>query len=168
MIGAKTAQRVLFIGAGDGRLAAEVARVTGLNGRTVVIDQDGAAQQVVERAAAGLGTLVEFERAAPSSVPAEAGTFDIAVIHQTLNAAPPGPGEVVSEAARMIREGGRVVVIEGFSPQGLLDRWRRPASSAMAGEEIQRLLSAAGLRAARTLAESEGVTYAEASKPRSI
>jgi ubiquinone/menaquinone biosynthesis C-methylase UbiE len=166
MIGAKAGQQVLFIGAGDGRLPAEVARVTGLNGRTLVIDSETAAQDVVETAAADAGTLVEFQRSALSMVPADPGTFDIAVIHQSLGAAHAHRDRIVADAARVLRDGGRVVVIEGVSVSGILGKLRRPAASAMPSGEIQQLLTTAGLRAARTLAETDGVTYVEASKPR--
>jgi hypothetical protein len=66
----------------------------------------------------------------------------------------------------VLRGGGRLVVVEGVSATGFLGKLRRPAAATMSGGEIQQLLTTAGLRAARTLAETDGVTYVEASKPR--
>jgi hypothetical protein len=52
MIGAKSGQHVLVLGAGEGGLAAALAGVTGLNGRTLAIDPDAGASAAIERAGA--------------------------------------------------------------------------------------------------------------------
>ena len=66
MIGAKTGQTVLFLGGRQPGVVAEIARVTGLNGRTVVVESDPSLCGRVEAAAAEAGTLVEFVATAPA------------------------------------------------------------------------------------------------------
>jgi ubiquinone/menaquinone biosynthesis C-methylase UbiE len=164
MIGAKPGSQVLVVGAADSRLAAAVAAVTGLNGRTLVVDPSPDAQRSVETAAADAGTLVEFEQRSFSSTAAESGAFDIVVLSKSLGVSGEHPADVVSEALRVVRTGGRIVAIEGESTAGLFSALRRRPPSALTGDAIRDLLMAAGLRAARVLAETEGVTYVEGSK----
>lgn len=159
MIGAKPGQQVAILGAGDGSLAAAVAGITGLNGRTVVTDPAPDAEARIAAAAAKAGTLVDF---VPSGL---APGFDVVVVQRFLS--PPNvPAQVLQAAAGLVRPGGRVVVIEGGMTAGWLGLGRRAIAPAIAGETIRDLLSAAGLRAARVLAHSEGTTYVEASKAR--
>jgi ubiquinone/menaquinone biosynthesis C-methylase UbiE len=164
MIGAKAGQQVLMLGAADSRLAAALAAVTGLNGRTLVVDPSPDARRSVETAAADAGTLVEFEQQSFSSTAAETGAFDIVVLSQSLSVSGENPASVVSEAQRVARSGGRIVAIEGASTAGLFSALRRRPRSALTGDGIRDLLAAGGLRATRVLAEAEGVIYVEGSK----
>lgn len=167
MVGAKPGLQVLVLGAGDGKIAAAIAHVTGLNGRTLVIDPSHDAQTPVERAAAEAGALVDFQQAALTDLPSDLGSFDIVVLHQRLSAAADDPAPMIAEAVRVLRPGGRVVVVEGVMHTGWRDRLKAPRQSKIDADVIQGLLTAAGLRASRMLAEADGVTYAEGAKPRS-
>jgi ArsR family transcriptional regulator len=164
MVGARPGQTVLMMGAADPGLAAAVAVVTGLNGRTVVADPSSEAEETVLAAAASEGTLVEFETGTLTRLPFDPGAFDIAVICQSLPRSDEQPARMITEAARLVREGGRIVVIEGARPQRVLGMSRAPARPSLSGITISDWLTAAGLRAARVLAESDGLTYVEASK----
>jgi ubiquinone/menaquinone biosynthesis C-methylase UbiE len=164
MIGVKAGQQVLIVGAADSRLAAAVAGVTGLNGRTRVIDPSPDARRSVETAAADAGTLIEFEQQSFSNTSAETGAFDIVVLSQSLNVAGESPVDVIGEAVRAARAGGRIVALEGASTTGIFSALRRRPRSALTGDAIRDLLAAAGLRATRVLAEAEGVIYVEGSK----
>lgn len=166
MIGAKPAQQILILGASDGQIAAAVAAVTGLNGRTLVIDSAAEARGAVERAAANAGALVEFDQAPWSNLPAEPGTFDIVVVQQQMRDAGAASAALLTQAVRALRPGGRVVVIEGVKASGWRERLRSSRDTAVPTEALCQLLSASGLRAARILAQTEGVTYLEGSKPR--
>jgi ubiquinone/menaquinone biosynthesis C-methylase UbiE len=165
MIGAKPGQQVLIVGAGDGQLPAAVASVTGLNGRTLVIDPSPSAEARVSAAAAEEGVLVDFEPAAVASFAAPADGFDIAVVHRSLGS-PNVPAQVLNATARLLRPGGRVIVIEGGMTGGWRGIGQRPIPPALAGATIRDLLTAAGLRAARILAETDGVIYIEGAKSR--
>ena len=164
MIGAKPGQHVVVFGVGDGGLAAAVALVTGLNGRTLVADSSADAIQRVDGAAAKAGALVESINGPLTTLPLESGTFDIAVLHHTMTAA--DPSAMIAEAARVLRDGGRLLVIEGEGRPGMLGRFRRPPGPSLSGDAVRDLLEASGLRAARVLGESDGFVYVEGVKPR--
>src|SRR5688572_13599827 len=78
MIGAKPGQSVVVLGA-DGPLAAAIGLVTGLNGRTVVVDRAEDAAARVQTAADDAGALVEFVNAAPDATTCDDSGFDIVV-----------------------------------------------------------------------------------------
>jgi SAM-dependent methyltransferase len=166
MVGIKPGGTVAVLGAGTGRLAAELAAITGLNGRTVVVDGDPAAEARVAAAAAGAGQLVDFERSDWTSLPADLAGLDVAVINCQLAACGPEPAAVIREAVRVIRPGGRIVVIEGRPRKGLVARFAGPAGPVLAGEVVRDLLAAAGLHGSRVLGEEDGVTFIEGVKPR--
>jgi len=164
MIGAKAGQQVLVLGAGDAGLSAALALITGLNGRTLVIDPSPAAQARIDAAAAKAGALVESDRAPLVMLPVDSGGFDIAVVQYMLGSAADRLS-ILSEAARTVREGGRVLVIEDAPRPGVLGLFRRPSSPVIDGGTVRDLLVTIGLRAARVLAETDGVVYVEAVKP---
>jgi ubiquinone/menaquinone biosynthesis C-methylase UbiE len=163
MIGAKAGQSVIFFGSGNLPIGAEVGRITGLNGRTVLVDTGAAIGQAFERAAARAGALVEFIDASLTAVPGEASQFDVAVIIAALAArADDERLAICREAYRLIRPGGRVVIIEGRSRGGL---FRGGAGPTLPEDEARSLLERCGALAARRLADAEQVTYDEARKP---
>lgn len=166
MIGAKAGDRVLVIGAGDGRLAAGLGLVTGLNGRTLVVDRTPGAEARVEAAARRAGALVEFDAAPTATLSIGDGVFDIVVVPHELSEHPSELGRIASEAARVARPGGRVMVVEQTERSGFRGLLMRDARRALPAEDIRTLLSDAGLRAARVLAEVDGTAYIDAVKPR--
>jgi len=162
MIGAKAGDRVLVLGAGDGDLAGEIGRVTGLNGRTLVVDQDPPAAGRVEAGAAKAGALVEFESAPVAMLPIDPGAFDIVVLNEQLGSAAEGHRSLIcSEAHRVLRSGGRVISIETGSRPGLFGLLPRRAMPAIDHPTVLSLFTTAGFRGSRLLAESEGVVYCE-------
>ena len=88
MIGAKAGSSVLVIGASDLELAAEVAAVTGLNGRTLLVDPDPAVAAKAEAAGGKAGGLIEFQRAPLAMLPIDAETFDVVVLPGLAASAP--------------------------------------------------------------------------------
>ena len=166
MIGSKPAQQVLIVGAADPGLAAAVGTVTGLNGRTVVVDPASGAEQAVQKAAADAGTLVEFEQGPLAPLSAATDAFDIVVLCRTLGRPEAPPTIQIAEAKRVIRSGGRVVVIQRGKPGGMFGGFRANAPGALTGDAIRDLLDGAGLAAARVLADVGGVIYIEGSKRR--
>jgi hypothetical protein len=164
MVGAKAGSTVIFIGARDPALAAEIALVTGLNGRTLVVDPSGEKRSRIEAAAASAGALVDIETAPLTSLPLADGASDIAVITD-LGDASFGRDQIVREAARVVRSGGRVIVIQGKKTAGLRKLWAGAGGGdVIAADEILALLGAAGLRATRLLGSAEGTTYFEGTK----
>jgi ubiquinone/menaquinone biosynthesis C-methylase UbiE len=162
MVGAKAGSTVIVVGARDPTLAAEIALVTGLNGRTLVVDPSGEERSRIEAAAASAGALVDVETAALTSLPLADGASDIAVITDLGDAS--SRDQIVREATRVVRPGGRVVVIEGKKTGGLRKLWTGGGSDVIAADEILALLGVAGLRATRLLGSAEGISYFEGMK----
>jgi ubiquinone/menaquinone biosynthesis C-methylase UbiE len=168
MIGARSGDRILVVGAGDGQLAADAALAAGLNGTVQVVDRDAAAKARAESAAARAGALIEFVEltgGAPMTLPGADASFDIVVVnHAYARATFDDRARVVAEALRVVRGGGRVIVVEaGVKKRGW---FRTPADTTSPGEPSRDALTAGGWRAARVLADVDGVVYVEAMKGR--
>ena len=162
MIGAKAGDRVVFLGAADGRLAAEVALVTGLNGRTLVVDRTDGAAARVERAASQAGALVEFESAALTELPLEAGDVDVVAVNGQMGAlAEVAARAMALESLRVLRPGGRFVALEAGKPAGWRGLLQRSPQTPVDPDRLIASLTAAGFRAVRVLGESEGTMYLE-------
>jgi hypothetical protein len=163
MIGAKTGGTAIVVGASEPALAAEVALVTGLNGRTLVVIPDAADKTALETAAANAGALIDVEIAPATSLPAAADTFDVAVLHDASDTAL--RKEIVREAARVIRSGGRVVLNVGRQTGGLKKLFRGdPGRPAADHDQIIASLASAGLRGARLLGSADGISYYEGTR----
>lgn len=164
MVGVKTGDRVLLAGAPEPELAAQLARLTGLNGQTVAANQPAPSRAAIESAAAAEGVLVEFADAPPERLPADDGVVDIVVLAvQKTDASDAAWGRLLSEGFRSLRAGGRLLVIEGVRKSGLFGS---SSSAPPPADTVSPQLVAAGGRAARLLASAEGLTYYEAQKPR--
>ncbi len=164
MLGVKGGDRVLFCGAGMPDLAGAVGVITSLNGQTTVVDRRAGADAKVAAAAAAAGGLVDFEDAPLTLLPFDTGHWDVAVITQGLRALDGQAAQVLSEAIRVVRPSGRIVVLDHVSRPGLFGLVRNADTSAEPADKVVAVLGAAGLRAARLLAEVEGVRYFEAVK----
>jgi ubiquinone/menaquinone biosynthesis C-methylase UbiE len=164
MVGARPGDSVLFCGAGRPDLAGAVGAVTGLNGQTTVVDRRDEAEARVAAGAAAAGALVDFEDAPLTRLPFDNGRWDVAVIADGLAPLGGDATTVVSEAVRVVRPGGRVVIIDRVSRPGLFGLFRTPEASVTPAETVTGTLTAAGLRGVRLLAEVEGVRYFEGTK----
>jgi ArsR family transcriptional regulator len=139
--------RVADIGTGTGVLALELARA-GL--RVIAVDHSprmlAAARSKLEQ---DPGLEVDLRLGDASSLPLGDGEVDAAFAHMVLQYLP-SPVDAVREMARVVKPGGRVVVIDFVSH----DReWMRQELGVVrlgfATEEIEASFAAAGLRAPR-------------------
>jgi ubiquinone/menaquinone biosynthesis C-methylase UbiE len=163
MAGLRLGDRLLVVGCSDPKLIASLAVKTGLTGRACAIDEDRAratsAQAITERE----GALVETFSAPPTMMPLDAEAFDVVVIRDVLpNLTEDRRAGCMREVLRVLRGGGRCLVIDharrgGLA--GLIGGGGAPEYSAV--ETLQRN----GLKAARVLAERDGLAFAEAVKP---
>jgi hypothetical protein len=163
MIGAKPGNRIAIVGATDPALCAQLGLVAGLNGQAVVFDEDLDARRRIEAAAATAGTLIEFDQATPGALSANSDHFDVAVLMVPLAALDTrARAAAVDEAMRVIRPGGRIIVVDGAKRRGLFGLGSRPVR--VAADELLALLAAAGGRAQRQLMDAEGVAFYETRK----
>src|ERR1700736_2159213 len=123
MTGVKMGDRLSHIGcAHGGRLAAVAAKV-GLSGQAVAFVPDEASAARARKAAANAGVLVDVEIAPPTRLPAQDGSFDLAVIDDTgglLGALRPEVrAAAIRETFRLLRPGGRAIVMVAAPRAGL-------------------------------------------------
>lgn len=161
--GIKLGDRVLMLGSADPKLIAQLALKTGLTGRFVVVDEAESraarAAEVVERE----GALIETVTAPWTMLPLDAESFDVAVVRDVWPALDaPVRSSAVREVLRVLRPGGRCLVMETAARSGFASLLsRRPADPDYAAV---RALSEAGFKAVRTIAERDGVLFAEGVK----
>ena len=168
MTGVKLGEQVAQLGCSDGGLLGAVAKRVGLSGRFVAYVPDQASAERARRGAADAGVLVDVEAAPSARVPANGNMFDIVLIDDTdwyLSGMETARGaETLREGLRILRPGGRLMVIGATGAEGL-GRWL------MAGRRRRSLdqedaLQANGFALARRLAERDGYIFIEAIRPR--
>jgi len=171
MTGVKLGDRVAFVGVPDaGRVAAIAAKV-GLSGRAVAVTPDDVAVARVNKAAADTGVLVDTEAGDATRLPFGDGEFDIAVVDDTgamlEQLSDADRSAAAREVARILRPGGRLLVIGGALPTGLGKLISKVSASPLVlSGRINALLEQCGFGIVRTLAEREGLVFVEGLKPR--
>jgi ubiquinone/menaquinone biosynthesis C-methylase UbiE len=160
MAGIKLGDRLLVVGCTDALLIARLAVKTGLTGRAYAVD---AHENTVRRAAELAlrdGALVETSVSPLTTLPLESAAFDVAIVRDALpRMAADTRVACLGEVRRVLRPGGRCLVIDAL-PRGL-----RALMGAARDYEPVPLLQTAGFKAARVLAEREGMAFAEGVKP---
>jgi len=135
----------------------------------VAIVPDDAAAARAQKGAADSGVLVEVDVAPPTRLPLDNDAFDVAVIDDTGGLLSTMRAEdrvaTVREAIRILRPGGRVIVI-GVVPRGGLGALFSRAQNEPSLDPAP-ALQADGFKSVRTLAEREGLRFTEGIKPRS-
>jgi ubiquinone/menaquinone biosynthesis C-methylase UbiE len=172
MTGVKLGDQLLQVGcAHGGRLGAVAAKV-GLSGRAVLVAPDEASAERARKGAAAAGVLVDIEVAPPTRLPAKGDEFDLAVVDDTAGLLGTMRAEdrvaSIRELARVVRPGGRVLIIGAGTRGGLgalLTRTQSGPPFVASGDAIK-ALEADGFRSARVLGEREGLAFVEAIKPR--
>lgn len=164
MIGAKPANHVLVIGAANSALVAEIALITGLNGRTVAVDRAADSEQRIGDAAARAGTLVDYTDAPATMLPIDPDMFDIVVVQRTLT--PTDRSQVVGEAARVVRPGGRLIIIVRAQRAGVFGALSRRSPPSDDSDATLDALRATGLKAVRVLGQENETQFLEGTKPK--
>ena len=167
MAAVKLGDRFLSVGVRDPALVAILSAKAGLTGTACAVDADEAA---VAKAAAAIerdGALAEVTSAPWDRLPYDDGSFDLAVVHDVLSAVPADVrSRAASELLRVVRPGGRVLIVETAPRAGfgaLLHRQPIDATYASAGGGVN-TLAKAGFAAVRELAERDGIRYIEGIK----
>jgi ubiquinone/menaquinone biosynthesis C-methylase UbiE len=165
MSGIKLGDRVLVVGCSDAALITALAIKSGLTGRACAVDAVATRVAETARAVERNGALLEASTAPLTSLPYESSAFDVVVLRDVLGSAAHERTQIVAEAQRVLRPGGRCVVIETSAHTSLGGLVSRPVNTDfLSSGGAPPLLTAVGFAAVRTLAEREGVTFAEGVK----
>jgi ubiquinone/menaquinone biosynthesis C-methylase UbiE len=168
MTGVKMGDRFVQIGCAHGGRLAALAKKVGLSGRAVAVVPDAEAAARASRGASQSGALVEVELAPPTRLPLDDAAFDLALVDDAdgllARLAPEDRVRLVRETYRVLRPGGRVMVV-GAAPRGGLGALFSSAPRGGPRFDAVPLLEADGFRSARTLAQREGLAFVEAIKP---
>lgn len=167
MTGVKMGDRFAQVGCPDGARLAAVALKVGLSGRAVAMVPDAASAARARKAAAREGVLLELDITPPTRLPGADSAFDLVVLDDTAGLLTTLQAEdrvaAVREALRLLRPGGRVMVI-GAAPRSGLSALLAPAP-VRPRQDPATLLQAGGCKAVRLLAEREGLVFVEGMKP---
>lgn len=171
MSGVRTGERVLQINVDDRRIAAGIAARVGLTGEATIVLTDEPRAARVRDACAEAGALADVVVAPYESLPLEGTTFDLVVVHSAggllASLADGARAGVLHEAHRVLRAGGRIVVVEPGTAGGGLGGLFRPAHapSDEAADRTTDALRSAGFRPVRQLADREGARFVEGIRP---
>ena len=164
MAGAKLGDRVLIVGCSDPHLIAALAAKAGLTGRTVAVDESAEIANKAGVVALREGVLVETSQASPASLLFDDGSFDLVVLRDVLGRSSHAPDGIAAEASRVLRAGGRCLVIDTTARGGLAGIFGGQSSTPDSGVDAVAVLGRQGFVAARVLAERDGLRFAEAVK----
>jgi len=174
--GARSGQRVLDCATGTGDLALAFKRAVGPGGEVVGTDFCAEMLEAAPRKARRAGLEVRFEVADVLALPYPDASFDVASIAFGIRNVD-DPVRCLREMARVVRPGGRVVVLEFGQPRGpfgaLFRVYSRQVMPAIGGlltgnraayEYLPRTAAAfpAGERFVALMAESQAFSSAEA------
>lgn len=161
---------VADLGCGDGHLAIEAARWAG---RVYAVDRSAAVLQRARALARRHGAAnITWKRGEIERVPLRDGSVDVALLSQALHHAA-NPGRALAEAARVLRPGGRALLLDlrphdqAWVKDRLGDHWL-----GFSDETLASLLRGAGFRdirlqiGARKAGGPFTVTVASGLKPR--
>jgi ubiquinone/menaquinone biosynthesis C-methylase UbiE len=160
MSGVRMGERVLQIGVGDASLVGAIAAKVGLSGHAAVAVTDERQAARARAGAAAAGALVDVQTT-QTAFPFADEAFDVVVVHAAAVSLGDQPSVLLSESRRVLRRGGRIVVIEGRGR-----RWfpRTPPATDVDSTAGVQALTTTGFKAARVLAEREGYRFLEAVK----
>lgn len=153
MAGVKLGDRFLSVGVRDPKLIAALAVKAGLTGRACATDAEGARATSAAAAIEGEGALIEVTAAPWDALPFDASSFDVALVRDVVSMlAPAERTRCAAEVLRVLRGGGRVVVVEGTK------------RTRLAGDVLTAPFTGAGFAAVRVIAEADHMIFVEGIK----
>jgi SAM-dependent methyltransferase len=172
MSGVRTGERVLQIDLDDPAVAAGIAAKTGISGEAVLVVPDNDAAVRANRAAKRIDEVLNVRVVPFTDLPFDADAFDAVIIHNVggrFSGAPRDTRDrIMREISRVLRAGGRLVVLDAGEVSGLpalMSRAARPDPQYAAAGGSVSLLEAAGFRPVRLLADRDGYRFTEGLRP---
>ena len=151
MTGVRMGERFLQIGCHDKSLLAGLAAKVGLSGTAVVAAADDTQARLASSIGRKVGALIEVKDIQEGCAwPIEDAAFDMVVVDDTDESVSgfDQPVEMLRNSLRALRPGGRIEVVT-------------PVKNAHPPIDYQKLLSEAGFRPVRILAETNGLRFVE-------
>lgn len=165
MTGLRLGDSVLFLGCHDPKAIGQVAVKPGLSGRLCAVDDDRGRVDAAEAAAQAEGALLETQVAPLGAVPYASETFDAVIAIRLVSHLERGTQSAAfREALRVVRPGGRCVVVEAGRSRGLAGLFA--GAPPVAASEIETLLQEGGFRGVRTLADRDRLLFLEGARPK--
>jgi len=162
MSGVRMGERLLQIGIDTPAVTGLLAAKPGLSGESSIVVADEPTAARARRAVADTSANVDIRVQALSSLPFADASFDLIVINdrggETLTA--PAATVLLADCRRVLRSGGRLVVIGKGSASGLaalLHSRKEPTGPEASEQALQR----AGFRAVRMLGDRDGYRFVE-------
>ena len=167
MTGVRMGERFLQIGCHDRALLSGLAAKVGLSGTAAVAAFDDQEAKRAGGVGAKIGALIDTHKVEGRALPFDSDQFDMVVVDDTggdfAKIADAARAEYLREARRVVRQGGRIELVEGIGGGGLFrSPIARPASY-----DASRDLAAAGFKPVRLLAEKDGFRFIEGLRPAS-
>lgn len=171
MSGVRMGERVLQVGTDNPKIVGTIAAKVGISGHAAVLVSNDSQAALVRKAVENATALADIRIGSLNTLPFPDAAFDAAVVHgrsgllSTLN--PGARGSALIEVFRVLRPGGRVVVIEAGTPTGfasLLRSRSRIDPGSIGAESTVATLERAGFKPARSIADREGMLFSEGIK----
>jgi predicted methyltransferase len=169
MAGVRMGERVLQIGFRDSQLTSVLAAKAGLSGSAIVAVTDAEHAERVRRACADAGVLADVLTGPLDALAIEDASVDVAIAHASDPAIVAMDDttrtRVFADCYRVLRTGGRLIIVTALPESGVTALFRRREPSAEpAPDRILSSVQHAGFRAARLLAERERYRFFEGLK----
>jgi SAM-dependent methyltransferase len=170
MSGVRMGERVLQIGIDDPVVTGAIAAKPGLSGHAAIVVDDDAGEVRARGATIDAGILADvvigIERLEPAALP-----FDAVIVHgiagQLAALEPDRRQRLLGECLRLLRPGGRILIIEAGPRSGLMARLAGGTAGLAPyhdGARATTALENAGFRPVRVVGERDGFTFTEGLK----
>jgi ubiquinone/menaquinone biosynthesis C-methylase UbiE len=170
MTGVRMGERLLQIGIDDPITIGALAKKVGLSGVNALVASNDAEARRAKSAADAAGVLIDVHVARGTALPFDTAAFDIVVVHAArgllASMAPEHRVWCLQESRRVLRQGGRIVIIEAAPRGGLagLFRGRDVDEHYVRAGGAEGALTAEGFKPVRLLGEVEGYKFTEGLK----